>query len=152
MAATVHFLLRKPAFQTKLSQTKVVEKFLVQPKKLHIAMTGQKYDAGHKLAKKEKAECAAASSTTPSKLKVAKQDSTKDPQEKTKEQPMETDRTKMVDKAINTDSDNELPNPFPDQQKQFSGNIPDDALTQKGSNTQEKAFRTKNIPASKQKS
>ena len=76
----------------------------------------------------------------------------KDPQEKTKEQPMETDPTKMVDEAIDTDSDDELPNPFPDQQKQFSGDIPDDAPTQKGSNKHEKAFRTKSIPASKQKS
>ena len=84
MAATVHFLLCKAAFQTKLSQTKVVEKFLVQPKKLHIAMTGQKCDAGCKLTKKEKAERAAALSTTPSKRKVAKQDRTKDPKEKTR--------------------------------------------------------------------
>ena len=65
---------------------------------------------------------------------------------------METDPTKMVDEAIDTDSDNELPDPFLDQQKQFSGNILDDTPTQKGSNTQEKAFRTKSIPTSKQKS
>ena len=57
--------------------------------------------------------------------------------------------TKMVDETINTDFDDELPDPFADQQKQFSGNIPDNAPTQKGSNTHEKAFRTKNIPASK---
>ena len=43
-------------------------------------MTGQKYDAEHKLTKTEKAEHAAALSTTPSKPKVAKRDSTKDPQ------------------------------------------------------------------------
>ena len=47
-------------------------------------MTGQKYDARHKLMKKEKAEHAAALSTTPSKPKVAKQDSMKDPHEKMK--------------------------------------------------------------------
>ena len=126
MAATVHWLLHKAAFQTKLSQTKVAEKFLVQPKKLHIAMTGQKYDARHKLMKKEKVDHAAASSTTPSKPKVAKQDSMKDPQEKMREQPMERDPTKMVDEAIDTDSDDELPDPFADQQKQFSGDILDD--------------------------
>ena len=62
---------------------------------------------------------------------------------------METDPTKMVDEAINTDSNNELPDPFLDQQKQFSGDILDKAPTQKGSNTHEKAFRTKSIPASK---
>ena len=112
-------------------------------------MTGQKYDARHMLMKKEKAEHEADSSTTPFKPKVAKQDSTKDPQEKMKEQPMETDPTKTVDEAIDTDSNDELPDPFADQQKQFSDNIPDDTPTQEGSNTHEKAFRTKNIPASK---
>ena len=40
VAAAVHFLWRKAAFKTAISQTKVAEKFRVAPKKLHEAITG----------------------------------------------------------------------------------------------------------------
>ena len=38
--AAVHWLLRKAAFKTNVSQNKVAEKFWVAPKKLHEAITG----------------------------------------------------------------------------------------------------------------
>ena len=79
VAAAVHWLLCKAAFKTNISQSKVAEKFMVQPKKLHITITGHKYDMGRKLTKKEKAEQVAATNTTPLKPKVAKQDTMKDP-------------------------------------------------------------------------
>ena len=53
-AASVHWLLRKAAFKTKVSQNKVAEKFWVAPKKLHEAIMGRKYDPGQKLMKKQK--------------------------------------------------------------------------------------------------
>ena len=54
VAVTVHFLLRKVTFKTAISQTKVAEKFRLAPKKLHKAITGQKYDPGHKSTKVER--------------------------------------------------------------------------------------------------
>ena len=56
VAATVHFLLRKATFKTAISQTKVAEKFRVAPKKLHKAITGWKYDPGHKPTKVERTQ------------------------------------------------------------------------------------------------
>ena len=53
-AATVHWLLRRAAFKTNVSQNKVAEKFQVAPKKLHEAIMGQKYDPGQKMMKTQK--------------------------------------------------------------------------------------------------
>ena len=52
----MHFLLRKVTFKTAISQTKVAEKFRVAPKKLHKAITGQKYDRGCKSTKAERTQ------------------------------------------------------------------------------------------------
>ena len=52
----VHWLIQNAAFETKISQNKVTEKFLVHPKTLHIAITGQKFNSRRKFTKKEKAE------------------------------------------------------------------------------------------------
>ena len=41
-------------FKTSILQTKVAEKFRVAPKKLHKAITGQKYDPGRKPTKAER--------------------------------------------------------------------------------------------------
>ena len=65
VTVAVHWLIWKVAFETKISQNKVAEKFLVQPKKLHIAITGKKYDPGRKLTKKENVEWAAAQAPNP---------------------------------------------------------------------------------------
>ena len=54
VAATVHFLLTKATFKTAILQNKIAEKFRVAPKKLHQAITGQKYDPGYKPTKAEK--------------------------------------------------------------------------------------------------
>ena len=69
-------------------------------KHFYCALTGKKYDAGRKPSKKEKAERAAAT-TTPSKPKVAKQDTT----QKDTTQPSEDTIT------IDIDSDS-VPDPF----------------------------------------
>ena len=44
--AAVHWLLRRAVFKTNVSQNKVAEKLQVAPKKLHEAVTEQKYDSG----------------------------------------------------------------------------------------------------------
>ena len=66
VTAAVHWLLCKAAFKTNIPQSKVAKKFLVQSKKLHIAITGRKYDMCQKLTKKEKVEQAAATSISSS--------------------------------------------------------------------------------------
>ena len=91
----------------------------------------------------------AATSTTPSKPKVTKEDTMKDP----KDQPMEADPAKTVDATsdpIDINSDDELSDPFSDQQKS-GGDVDDDVLTQPGCDM-DKVFKTKKPTAAKQKS
>ena len=51
VAAAVHMLLCKHFFNTKMSQAKCANLFAVHPKKLHMAVLGQKYDQGKKVSK-----------------------------------------------------------------------------------------------------
>ena len=53
LAATIHMVLRKRMFHMRESQAKVAERFAVHPKKLHMACSGRKYDAGKKPSKKK---------------------------------------------------------------------------------------------------
>ena len=75
VAAGIQFLIWRAAFQSKISQSKVAEKFLVCPKKMHLAFSGCKYDPGRKPTKKKKVERSVMpdSSTTP-QTKVTRKD------------------------------------------------------------------------------
>ena len=99
IAVAVHCLIWKMIRNQNLTK-KEAKKFLVQPKKLYIAITGGKYDLGRKPTKKEKAEWAAAT-TAPSKPKVAKQDTTQ----------KYTTQLSEDTATIDIDSDS-LPDPF----------------------------------------
>ena len=52
MAAAAHFLIRKKLFNTKYPQLLVARNFVVAEKKLHLAVSGRKYDPGKKAPKK----------------------------------------------------------------------------------------------------
>ena len=52
MAAATHFLIRKKLFNTKYPQLLVAKDFAVAEKKLHLAVSGRKYDPGKKAPKK----------------------------------------------------------------------------------------------------
>ena len=52
MAAAAHFLIRKKLFNTKYPQLLVAKDFAVAEKKLHLAVSGRKYDPGKKAPKK----------------------------------------------------------------------------------------------------
>ena len=52
LAAAAHFLIRKKLFNTKYPQLLVVKDFAVAEKKLHLAVSGRKYDPGKKAPKK----------------------------------------------------------------------------------------------------
>ena len=48
LAAACHLLLRKRMFNTKVSQATIAQEFEVENKKLHMAISGRKYDASKK--------------------------------------------------------------------------------------------------------
>ena len=48
LATTTHLLLRKRMFNTRVSQAAIAHKFRVKNKKLHMAISGKKYDPGKK--------------------------------------------------------------------------------------------------------
>ena len=54
MAAAAHFLIRKKLFNTKYSQLHVAKDFAVAEKKLHLAVSGRKYDQGKKAPKRKR--------------------------------------------------------------------------------------------------
>ena len=48
LAAATHYLLRKKIFDSKISQAALAKEFAVAKKKLHLAVSGRKYDPGKK--------------------------------------------------------------------------------------------------------
>ena len=54
LAAAAHFLIRKKLFNTKYPQLLVARDFAVAEKKLHLAVSGRKYDPGKKAPKKRR--------------------------------------------------------------------------------------------------
>ena len=53
LAAAAHFLIRKKLFNTKYPQLHVAKDFEVVEKKLHLAVSGRKYDPGKKAPKRK---------------------------------------------------------------------------------------------------
>ena len=54
LAAAAHFLIRKKLFNTKYPQLLVARDFAVAEKKLHLTVSGRKYDPGKKAPKKRR--------------------------------------------------------------------------------------------------
>ena len=54
LAAAAHFLIRKKLFNTKYPQLLVAKDFAVAEKKLHVTVSGRKYDPGKKAPKKRR--------------------------------------------------------------------------------------------------
>ena len=53
MAAAAHFLIRKKLFNSKYPQLLVAKDFAVAEKKLHLTVSGRKYDPGKKAPKRK---------------------------------------------------------------------------------------------------
>ena len=53
LAAAAHFLIRKKLFNSKCTQLHVTKDFVVAEKKLHLAISGRKYDPGKKAFKRK---------------------------------------------------------------------------------------------------
>ena len=54
LAAAAHFLIRKKLFNTKYPQLHVAKDFAVAKKKLHLTVSGRKYDPGKKAPKRKR--------------------------------------------------------------------------------------------------
>ena len=53
LAAAAHFLIRKKLFNSKVTQLRVAKDFAVAEKKLHLTISGRKYDRGKKASKRK---------------------------------------------------------------------------------------------------
>ena len=53
LAAAAHFLIRKKLFNSKVTQLRVAKDFAVAEKKLHLTISGRKYDPGKKASKRK---------------------------------------------------------------------------------------------------
>ena len=54
LAAAAHFLIRKKLFNSKCTQLHVTKDFAVAEKKLHLTVSGRKYDPGRKASKRKR--------------------------------------------------------------------------------------------------
>ena len=81
LAAAAHFLIRKKLFNTKYPQLLVAKDFAVAEKKLHLAVSGRKYDPGKKASKKRRTSYVKTADPKPS-TSQAKSTSEQQPQDK----------------------------------------------------------------------
>ena len=66
MAAAAHFLIRKKLFNSKCTQLHVAKDFAVSEKKLHLAISGRKYNPGKKASKRKRTSDVKTSDPKPS--------------------------------------------------------------------------------------
>ena len=66
LAAAAHFLIRKKLFNSKCTQLHVAKDFAVAEKKLHLAVSGRKYDPGKKASKRKRTSDVKTSDPKPS--------------------------------------------------------------------------------------
>ena len=85
MAAAAHFLIRKKLFNTKYPQLHVAKDFAVAEKKLHLTVSGRKYDPGKKAPKRKRTSDVKTADPKPSTSQEQPQDepaSEQQPQDK----------------------------------------------------------------------
>ena len=66
LAAAAHFLIRKELFNSKCTQLHVAKVFAVAEKKLHLTISGRKYDPGKKASKRKRTSAVKTSDPNPS--------------------------------------------------------------------------------------
>ena len=80
LAAAAHFLIRKKLFNSKCTQLHVAKDFAVAEKKLHLAVSGKKYDPGKKASKRKRTSDVKTADPNPS-TSQDKSTSTQQPQD-----------------------------------------------------------------------
>ena len=127
MAAAAHFLIRKKLFNTKYPQLLVARDFAVAEKKLHLAVSGRKYNPGKKAPKKRCTSDVKTADPKPSTLQDQPQDksvSEQQPQDESiSEQPqgMSTSEQQPQGEA----STSTLQEPVPSQFSDDNESLPD---------------------------
>ena len=74
LAGAAHFLIRKRLFNSKYTQLLVAKDFAVAEKKLHLALSGRKYDPGKKASKRKRTSEIKAEDPKPSTSQQQPQD------------------------------------------------------------------------------
>ena len=135
MAAAAHFIIRKKLFNTKYPQLLVAKDFAVAEKKLHLTVSGRKYDPGKKAPKKRRTADVKTADPKPSTSQEQPQD-----ESISEQQPQGTSATEQQpqgEASIDTQQDpvpsqfsddDELPDPYALARKTFAtkdpGSIP----------------------------
>ena len=103
LAAAAHFLIRKKLFNSKCTQLHVTKDFAVAEKKLHLAVSGRKYDPGMKASERKRTSDVKTADPKPSTLQD-KSVSEQQPQDKSvPEQQQDAPATEQQqDKASDT--------------------------------------------------
>ena len=131
MAAAAHFLIRKELFNSKYSQLLVAKDFAVAEKKLHLAVSGRKYDPGKKAPKKRHTSDGKTVAPKPSTSQDQPQDESVSEQQPqiesvTAQQPQSETTTDTQQEHVPSQfsSDDSLPDPFPTSTKTFETKDP----------------------------
>ena len=131
LAAATHLLLQKRMFNTKVLQATIACKFWVEIKKLHLSMSGHKYDPGKKPSCKRAPsgdqDKTGKTADEPPKQKAAKKDNMEQPSQSDVHEIQEPEKTPPDTSKVDTDDelpysnydeDDSLPDPFPTSQQQ----------------------------------
>ena len=126
LAAAAHFLIRKELFNSKYPQLQVAKDFAVAEKKLHLAASGRKYDPGKKAPKKRRTSSnnTAAAKASTLEEKQPTQSETITEQQPTQSETVTDTQQEHVPSQVNSDDDEEHPNPFPSSSKTFETKDP----------------------------
>ena len=109
MAAAAHFLIRKKLINSKYPQLLVAKDFAVAEKKLHLAVSGRKYDPGKKAPKKRCTSDVKTADPKPSTSQAQPQDESIYEQQPQGDASTDTQQ-EPVPSQFN--DDDELPDPF----------------------------------------
>ena len=141
LAAAAHFLIRKKLFNSKYPQMLVAKDFAVAEKKLHLTVSGRKYDPGKKAPKKRRTSDVKTADPKPSTSQAQPQDesiSEQQPQDEsiseqqpqgvstTKQQPQGNASTHTQQEPVPSQfsNDDELPDPYVFATKTFATKEP----------------------------
>ena len=141
LAAAAHFLIRKKLFNTKYPQLLVAKDFAVAEKKLHLTVSGRKYDPGKKAPKKTRTSDVKTVDPKPSTSQDQPQDesvSEQQPQDESiseqpqgvsasKQQPQGEASTSTPQEPVPSqfsDDDETLPDPWTMARKAFATKYP----------------------------
>ena len=131
LAAAAHFLIRKKLFNSKYSQLLVAKDFAVAEKKLHLTVSGRKYDPGKKAPKKRctsDVKTAAPKPSTSQDQPQGESISEQQPQSEsiTEQQPQGEATTDTQQEPVPSQfsSDDSLPDPFATTTKTFETKDP----------------------------